>query len=170
MRPYLRKIDTHAKGGRYDVTPLFADVAAFDSLVSDLVALHQDAGANAVVCVDALGFVLGTAIARHLRVGIVPMRKGGKLPVESEREHFVDYSGEEKALELRHDALSADQKVLLVDDWIETGSQIRAAIRLVEKLGATVVGIAAIHMDRNRDTRAIQQKYRVRVATRAAEL
>jgi adenine phosphoribosyltransferase len=170
MRSYLRKIDTGAKGGRYDVTPLFADVGAFESLVADLADLHRDAGPDVVVCVDALGFVLGTAIARELRVGVVPVRKGGKLPVESQRETFIDYSGEEKALELRHDALSANQKVLLVDDWIETGSQIRAAICLVESMGAAVVGIAAIHIDQNPDTRAIEQKYRVRVATSDSNL
>jgi adenine phosphoribosyltransferase len=95
----------------------------------------------------------------------VPIRKGGKLLVSADRERFVDYSGAEKALELRRGALDARHRVLLVDDWIETGAQIAAAIRLIERQGASVVGIATIHMDRNGNTDAIAEKYRVYMAS-----
>ena len=166
MRFYLHRIDTRTSAGRYDVTPLFSDVEAFDALVSDLATVSQSAQPNVVACVDALGFILGTAIARVLEVGVVPIRKGGKLPVSADRENFVDYSGDEKALELRPDALGADHRVLLVDDWIETGAQIAAAIRLIERQNAIVVGIATIHMDQNENTRAIAENYRVRMASR----
>lgn len=165
MRSYLRKIDTRTSGDRYDVTPLFSDVEAFNALVSDLVDLHRSARPDVVACIDALGFILGTAIARELDVGIVPIRKGGKLPFEAERESFVDYSGHEKALELRPDAIAAHHRVLLVDEWIETGSQVSAAIRLLERCGGDIVGIATIHMDENENTVVIQQKYRVRMAS-----
>ena len=165
MRSYLRKIDTRTSGDRYDVTPLFADFDAFNALVSDLVDLHRMARPNVVACIDALGFILGTAIARELGVAIVPIRKGGKLPVEADRETFVDYSGQEKALELRPDAIAPDHRVLLVDEWIETGSQVSAAIRLLERRGGDIVGIATIHMDENENTDVIRQKYRVRMAS-----
>ena len=166
MRSYLRKIDTRTSGDRYDVTPLFSDAEAFNTLVSDLVDLHRSARPDVVACIDALGFILGTAIARELDVGIVPIRKGGKLPVGADRETFVDYSGHEKALELRPDAITADHRVLLVDEWIETGSQISAAISLLERRGGDIVGIATIHMDQNEKTDAIRRKYRVRMASR----
>jgi len=165
LRFYLRRIDTQTRGNRYDVTPLFADAVAFDALVSDLVALHKPVRPDRVGCLDALGFILGAAIARELGVGIVPLRKGGKLPVEAEGERFTDYSGSEKTLEVRPDMISAGHRILLVDDWIETGSQISAAIRLVERMGGVVVGIAAIHMDQNPQTEVLRKRYRVRAAS-----
>jgi adenine phosphoribosyltransferase len=164
MKPYLRRIDTHASG-RYDVTPLFADAAALDALVADVAAAHRTTEPNVVACIDALGFILGTAVARALGVGVVAIRKSGKLPVNADRETFVDYSGAQKALELRTDALGPHHQVLLVDDWIETGAQVGAAIRLIERRGARVVGIAAIHMDQNDETRVLAQRYRVRTAS-----
>jgi adenine phosphoribosyltransferase len=165
MRPYLRRIDTRTTGGRYDVTPLFSDAEAFGALVTDLADSQRDAQPRVVACIDALGFILGAAIARELGLGVVPIRKAGKLPVEADRESFVDYSGQEKALELRRDAIGAGDRVLLVDEWIETGAQIAAAIRLLERRGGVIAGIAAIHMDRNAATEAIRRAYRVRLAS-----
>jgi adenine phosphoribosyltransferase len=164
MKPYLRRIDTHASG-RYDVTPLFADADALGELVSDLVAANRTAEPNVVACIDALGFILGASVARAIGVGVVAIRKGGKLPVSAEREAFVDYSGTQKVLELRSDALGPDHRVLLVDDWIEAGAQIGAAIRLVERCRACVVSISAIHMDLNETTQSLAQRYRVHTAT-----
>ena len=138
---------------------------AFDALVTDLVGLSRDLAPDCVACIDALGFILGTAIARELGVGVVPVRKGGKLPVEAHRESFIDYSGSEKSLEMRHDAIQRDSRVLLVDDWVETGAQAAAAIRLIEQLDGVVVGVSTIHMDRNADTETIRKNYRVLAAS-----
>ncbi len=165
MRFYLRRIDTQTSGNRYDVTPLFADAEAFGALTMDLADAHRSSEPKLVACIDALGFILGTAIARELGIGVVPIRKGGKLPVAAERQSFVDYSGQEKALEIRPDAIRAADRVLLVDEWIETGAQIAAAIDLIERHAGVVVGIATIHMDQNATTEAIRKKYRVRMAS-----
>jgi len=118
-------------------------------------------GIDAVVAIDALGFILGTAIAERLGVGLVPVRKEGKLPVPTERVEFVDYSGQRKALEMRPDALKPGMSVLIVDEWVETGAQVKAAIALVERLGAHVRGIATIWMDRNASTDVLRRDHTV---------
>ena len=161
MKAYLRGIDTDTTGNRYDVTPLFADRDAFTKLVDDLATPFRDAGIESVVAIDALGFILGTAIAERLGVGLVPVRKDGKLPVAAERAEITDYTGEPKAFEMRKGALEAGMHVLVVDEWVETGAQVSAAIELVGRLGATVAGIATICMDRNERTDALRRAYAV---------
>lgn len=104
--------------GRYDATPLFADPETFAELRADLLARAPDEP-TAVVGIEALGSVLGGALAAELDVGFVAVRKGEKLPYSREellRGEFSDYSGEPKALELHPGALSADDRVLLVDE------------------------------------------------------
>ena len=81
------------------------------------------------------------------------------------RADFVVADGQEKRLEIRLDAITTDQRLLLVDEWIETGSQVTAAIRLLERRGGEIVGLATIHMDQNDETETIRQKYRVRMAS-----
>ena len=147
---YLERIDTETSGLRCDVTPLFADYVAFTAVVDDL-----------VDGIDALGFILGTAVALHLQKGFLAIRKGGKLPVKVNRVQFVDYTGQQKALEMRSDGLNPGTRVLLVDEWVETGAQVKAAIELVEMMGGRVAGIGTIKMDDNKITRRLRQQYRV---------
>jgi adenine phosphoribosyltransferase len=158
---YLRLIDRsklHYK--RSDVTPIFAEPAAFAALVEDILAPFRGAGIERVVGTDALGFIVGTALALRLGVGFVPVRKGGKLPVRNERAEFRDYSGETKALELRANPWPAGTRVLLVDEWIETGTQARAAVELIERADGVVAGIAAIAFRKNEKTAPLWAKYR----------
>lgn len=160
---YLRLIDRsklHYK--RSDVTPIFAEPAAFRALVEDLVAPWAGAQppVERVVGTDALGFIVGTALALRLGVGFVPVRKGGKLPVKNERTAFRDYSGGEKTFELRAEPWPPGTRVLLVDDWIETGATAQAAAELIERAGGVVVGIVAIAFRKNEKTAALWEKYR----------
>jgi adenine phosphoribosyltransferase len=159
MKDYLRLVDIHTQGRRYDVTPLFADQAAFSELIADLAAPFDRAEIDLIIGIDALGFILGTAIAIRLGKGFVPIRKGGKLPVQTDKVEFIDYSGQPKTLELRAGALHPGINVLLVDEWIETGAQVKAAIELVEHQGGIVAGIAAINIDTNEKTSPILEKY-----------
>jgi len=160
---YLRLIDTKTQGPRCDVTPLFADYQAFARLVGDLSARCGDVHFELVAGIDALGFILGSAMALHTQRGFVPVRKGGKLPVAADKVHFVDYSGQEKTLELRAGVIPPNTSVLVVDEWIETGAQVTAAIALIEGQGGIVAGIAGIHMDRNDATRRLSERYPCRV-------
>lgn len=147
---------------RSDVTPIFAEPTAFGALVDDLVKPWSgpEARVERVVGTDALGFIIGTAIALKLGVGFVPVRKGGKLPVRHERATYRDYSGTEKTFELRAEPWPRGTRVLLVDDWIETGATATAAVELIERAGGVVVGIAAIALRKNEKTAPLWAKYR----------
>jgi adenine phosphoribosyltransferase len=162
---YLALIDrskVHYK--RSDVTPIFAEPEAFRALIEDLVApWTKDAatdGVQRVVGTDALGFVIGTALALRLGVGFVPVRKGGKLPVRNERVAFKDYTGTEKVFELRTNPWPSGTRVLLTDEWIETGATAQAAVELIERAGGVVAGIVAIAFRKNEKTAALWAKYR----------
>ncbi len=157
---YLNLIDIETKGPRNDVTPLFADYKAFSALVKDLLEGFSDVQFDDIAGIDALGFILGSAMAMRAHKGLIPIRKGGKLPVEADRVDFVDYTGENKSLELRVNAVREGQRVLLVDEWVETGAQVSAAIKLIEGQGDTVVGVAAIAMDDNERTARLRKQYR----------
>lgn len=159
MRDYLKRIDQQTNGPRYDVTPLFADAEAFASLVDDLIGQAEGCHFDLVAGIDALGFILGAAIATRTGRGFVTIRKDGKLPVETVSADCVDYTGHRKSLHLRPDALTGGARVLLVDEWIESGAQVRAAATLIESVGGTVAGIATIHVDVNDSTRALLNSY-----------
>ena len=153
-------IDNKTSGTRCDVTPLFADHTAFSALVDDLAALVEPLVFDVVVGIDALGFILGTALALRMQTGFIPIRKGGKLPVAVDSAACVDYTGQRKMLELRRDALKPGTRVLLVDEWIETGAQVQAAIQLIEGQGGGVAGIASLHIDDNEQTEPLRARYR----------
>ena len=158
-RPYLALIDHQTNGQRCDVTPLFADYAAFSALVDDLAALVEPLAFDVVAGIDALGFILGAALALRTHTGFVPIRKGGKLPVAVDVAECVDYTGQRKTLELRWDALKPGTRVLLVDEWIETGAQVWAAIQLIKRQGGVIAGIASLHMDDNEQTEPLRVRY-----------
>ena len=159
MKDYLRLIHIDTGGPRCDVTPLFADHEAFAALVEDLVQPFINGNIDLVAGIDALGFILGTAVALRLGKGIIPIRKGGKLPVQVEQVEFMDYTGELKTLEMRLGSIQPGEHILLVDEWIETGAQIKAAAALIERQGGIVAGIATINIDNNPVTRALQAQY-----------
>lgn len=158
MKSYLGLIDTHS-ARRADVTPLFADSAVFSSLVDDLAHPFSEAGADLAAGIDALGFILGTAIAIRLGIGFVPIRKGGKIPAAVDSIELIDYTGQTKSLELRKGIVRSGMKVLLVDEWVETGAQVAAAAELIERSGGIVVGVCAINIDDNERTRELRTKY-----------
>ena len=159
MKDYLRLIDTETPGPRCDVTPLFSDPEAFLALVADLAQPFKDMSFEYIAGIDALGFILGTALAVHLNKGFIAIRKGGKLPVPVISCQFTDYTGNQKTLELGTDILRPLDRVLLVDEWIETGAQVMAAIGLLEELQAIVIGIATINIDNNPVTRKLREQY-----------
>lgn len=154
-------IDRKTSGNRYDVTPIFSDREAFQQLISDLSTPFLKSNVDLIAGIDALGFILGSAVAQDMRRGFIPIRKGGKLPVETDSVEFTDYSGELKSLEIRRDFSLKNKRILLVDEWIETGAQVKAAISLLENKGATIIGISTINIDLNENTSDLLKRYKV---------
>jgi len=132
---------------RCDLSRLFADSEAFAAVVSILAEPFMVQRIDVVAAPDASGFALGGAVALQLRAGLVLVRKAGKAAWRTERQEFTDYTGERGALHLVSDAVAPGQRVLLVDDWAETGGQAFAALQLLERAGAVIVGAAFISVD-----------------------
>jgi len=126
-----------------DVTTLFADARGFRMAIDQL--LHPYAGQpiDKVAGLEARGFILGGALAHQLSVGFVPIRKKGKLPGPTIAEEYTLEYGQ-AVMEIHDDALHAGERVLIVDDLLATGGTAEAGIRLVERLGAEVVGCAFV--------------------------
>lgn len=126
-----------------DVTTLFADPRGFRMCIDQL--LHPYAGEriDKVVGLEARGFIIGGAIAHQLSVGFVPIRKKGKLPGATISEEYTLEYGE-AIMEVHDDALKPGEKVLVVDDLLATGGTAEAGIKLIERLGAEIIGCAVV--------------------------
>ncbi len=123
-----------------DITPVLADVDIFRSFIDLLEERHKDSGITCIAAVDARGFLFAGALAMRLNVGIVPIRKSGKLPYETFSESYeLEYG--EAVLEIHSDAFKPEERVLIVDDLLATGGTALASAKLVEKAGGKVVAI-----------------------------
>lgn len=126
-----------------DISPLLAHPEGLKSAVAAMSEPFRDAAVTSVVGVEARGFLFGPSIAQLLGVGFTPIRKPGKLPPET---LSVDYALEygSDRIEMAENALSSDDRVLLVDDVLATGGTLQAATTLVDKSGASLVGISVL--------------------------
>ena len=126
-----------------DITPVLADPIAFSTII-DLIVVHFGRGnVDKVVGIEARGFILAAPVAYHFGAGVVPIRKAGKLPWTTESEEYsLEYGT--ATLELHRDAVTAGERVLVVDDVLATGGTAKAAASLVERIGGTVCGIACL--------------------------
>jgi len=100
-----------------------------------------------------MGWILGTAMALELNAGFLPVRKGNRLPYEEKNlktTKFIDYSKQEKTLQIALSSTVENANVLIVDDWIETGSQIKGVISLFDS--CKIKGIASIGINYNSNT------------------
>ena len=150
---------------RADVIPIFENPEIFSNLLIDLIKPFEKINFNKIAGLDALGFIIGGAIAQKNKVGFVPIRKGGKLPgIRGTvlRTSFVDYSKTKKTFEINKSSIKEGDRILLVDEWIETGSQMKSAIKLIEKLGGKVIGISALCSHKNKNTKQLFEKYNLK--------
>ena len=162
-RAYLAAMAPNVKGETFawlDPSTLYINAAIFRAVVDDLVAPFDPADVDVVAGFDAMGFVLGSAIAVRLEKGFLTLRKAGKLPVESDTVEFVNYSGRAQEMEMRTPAFRPGTRVLLVDQWVETGGTMDAGVRLVEGQGGVVAGIATVCIEENQRTREFRERYR----------
>jgi adenine phosphoribosyltransferase len=124
-----------------DITPVLADPAAFKTLIEALAGPFRDSGVTKIAGIEARGFTLATPVAGLLEAGFIPIRKPGKLPYETVREDYALEYGTD-SLEIHTDAARPGERILIVDDVIATGGTAAAAIKLLRKIGADVVGIS----------------------------
>ena len=142
--------------GRYDLLPVLADKELSREIARKLAEPYRGR-AEMVVAPEALGWLLGEKVAAELDIPLLPLRKGEKLPYASEelyRVAFMDYSGHRKSLETAKNAPLNGKRVLIVDEWVETGAQIKAVMALLEKFDCSVTGIATIGAEINERTQA----------------
>ncbi len=126
-----------------DLMPLFADGPVFRQVIDGIIAYHGADRFDVVVGVEARGFLLAAAIAYARGIGVVPVRKAGKLPRESfSASYALEYG--EATIEVHRDAFVAGQRVLVVDDVLATGGTAGAALDLVEQAGGTVAGFTVL--------------------------
>ena len=126
-----------------DISPLLGSPEAFIAAVDAMVEGHDAGDVDKVVGIEARGFLLAAPVAYHLRAGMVPVRKPGKLPGPV---HTISYDLEygSNALACHQDAFVPGDRVLVVDDVLATGGTAAAAIELVERGGAIVVGVSVL--------------------------
>lgn len=145
IKELIRDIPDFPKPGILfkDITPLLADPTQFPHAIDLIARQFQNKGIDHVVCVEARGFIVGTPLAYKLGAGLVPVRKPGKLPYQTVRTTYeLEYGTD--SLEMHTDALKPGARVLIADDLLATGGTTAAAIDLVKKLKAEVVGVAVL--------------------------
>jgi adenine phosphoribosyltransferase len=125
----------------YDLTTLFRDPVALRSAVDRMVERYRGERLDALAGIEARGFVLAAAMAHQLGIGLVLLRKPGKLPAETDGEDY-DLEYGTARIEIHRDAVAPGHKVVVVDDVLATGGTAAAAGRLIERQGAQVEGFA----------------------------
>lgn len=124
-----------------DITPVLGHSATFAELIMAMAEPHRRAGISKVAGIEARGFTLAAPVAMELGAGFIPLRKPGKLPAKTLNQTYsLEYGTD--ALEMHVDAVEAGEKILIIDDVIATGGTAAAAVNLVRRAGAEVVGVA----------------------------
>ena len=161
-RWYFSIMAPNTKGDRFawlDPTSIYINAHAFNDLLDDVLADLSGVKYNVVAGLDAMGFVLGAAIAARSGVGFLPIRKAGKLCVDTDKVAFGNYSGRTQDMEMRQPAFAPGTRVLLADQWVETGGTMDGAIRLVERQDGVVAGMVAIAIEENERTAGYRAAY-----------
>lgn len=133
----IRAIPDYPKKGIIfrDITPLLGNAELFKYVIDELAELCKNQGITKIVGIESRGFIFGAPLAYALGIGFVPVRKKGKLPYKKIAETFTLEYGSD-TIEMHEDALTKDDKVILIDDLLATGGTTRAALELINKLGA----------------------------------
>jgi adenine phosphoribosyltransferase len=141
----IRDVRDHPEPGIVfkDITPLLADPAAFTALTDRLAEITVRHGATKVVGLEARGFILGAPVAVRAGVGVIPVRKAGKLPGATLSQRYsLEYGSAE--IEVHAEDLVAEDRVMIIDDVLATGGTAEASLQLVRRAGAQVVGLAVL--------------------------
>jgi adenine phosphoribosyltransferase len=144
-----------------DITPVLADARLFAGAIDLLTEKFKPGSVDAVVGIDARGFIFAAAAALKLNAGFVPVRKKGKLPYTTHEEDYALEYGS-ATIAMHTDALKPGARVLLIDDLLATGGTAAAAVSLVKKLGAEILEINFLIELKFLDGRAKLKDYPIR--------
>ena len=145
LRRLIRDVPDFPKPGILfrDITPLLQDPAGLSLAVEFMTQPFRDKHIDIVVGAESRGFIFGTAVARNLSAGFVPVRKPGKLPTKKlDITYDLEYGTD--TLEIHADAIQKGQRVLMVDDLLATGGTMKACCDLVEKVGGDILAVAIL--------------------------
>ena len=160
---YLRHMAPNVKDPKMawlDPSSAYVNARAFHAMLDALCEPFASTTVDVVAGIDAAGYILGAAMAERLGTGFLSVRKAGKLPVPVDQVSFVNYTERTQYMELRKPAFRRATRVLLVDQWVETGGTMGAAIELVERQGGQVAGIATICIEETTAGNALRERYR----------
>ncbi len=143
LSDYVRDVADFPKPGIMfkDITPLLLNPAAFEAAIDQLAALVADEKIDVIAAAEARGFLFAPPLALKMNVGMVPIRKPGKLPYEK-HSYTYDLEYGSDTLEMHVDGVKEGQRVLVVDDLLATGGTVEACCKMIEDCGATVAGCA----------------------------
>ena len=141
LKTWIREVPDYPKPGItfYDLTTLLGRPEGLKAAVDGIAGRFRDTPVDVVAGIEARGFILAAAIAYERGVGLLPIRKPGKLPWKTASEEYQLEYGSGR-LEVHEDGAKPGQRVLVIDDVLATGGTARAAATLVTRLGATVAG------------------------------
>lgn len=145
LRSLIRDVPDFPKPGIVfkDITPLLGDPAGLALAVELMAQPFRGKHIDLVVGAESRGFIFGTAVAKALAAGFVPVRKPGKLPAHTLRyDYTLEYGSD--ALEIHSDAFKPGQRIVIIDDLLATGGTLASCCDLVRKLGGSLVGIAVL--------------------------
>ncbi|MDX1662109.1 MAG: adenine phosphoribosyltransferase [Gemmatimonadota bacterium] len=145
LRGAIRNIPDFPKPGIQfkDITPVLLDPELFEATLDALTDWAREHDAHKIAGVDARGFLFAAPVADRLGLGLIPVRKLGKLPYDTVQASY-DLEYGVNTLEVHTDALEDGEKVVLIDDLLATGGTVRAATELVESLGGVISGVGFV--------------------------
>lgn len=145
LKKIIRNVPDFPKKGVMfrDITTLLKDANAMKYCVKEITGHFKDTDIDFVAGIESRGFIIGPLIASEFHCGFIPIRKMGKLPAKTvKHEYELEYGTD--TIEIHFDAIRKGDRVLIVDDLLATGGTAQAAVKLVEKLGGKVAGLAFI--------------------------
>jgi adenine phosphoribosyltransferase len=145
LRSHIRDVADFPKPGVMfkDINPLLADPVAFQTVVRALAEQARGLSVNKIAGIEARGFFFAAPVALDMCVGVLPIRKAGKLPGKTLTETYALEYGS-ATVEIQEGAVEAGDRVLVIDDVLATGGTAAATVRLVERLGGEVVGLGFV--------------------------
>lgn len=148
LADYIRNVKDFPKPGIVfkDITPLMGNHAALESCIDQFAAEYKDKDIDVIAAAEARGFLFAVPLALRLGIGMVPIRKPGKLPYEK-KSFTYDLEYGTDTLEMHVDGIKPGQNVLVIDDLLATGGTVSACCEMIEEVGANVVSCAfLIHL------------------------